>query len=63
MAIYEYKCKNKKCKEFNKEKTIDIPMKEYSQDKIPVCDECKEKCFRVFSLAGHQTFFQGYNGN
>jgi hypothetical protein len=63
MALYEYKCKNEKCEEFEKPHIIEIAMKEYSIDKIPNCEKCGEKCVRIFSLSGHQTFFQGYNGN
>jgi len=62
MATYQYKCVNEECEECEKEKTFQIPMIEYSEDKLPVCEKCKNKTKRIFSIAGHQTFSDGYKG-
>ncbi len=60
MAIYKYECINEKCKNFKKEVEIDKPMSESSREEF--CEECKEKLNRIFTLAGHQTFGDGYKG-
>lgn len=57
--IYHYKCTNEKCNEFNKEKELDMPMKDYSEDKLPNC-ECGERTSRVFGSFGLKTFGDGY---
>ena len=62
MAWYEYKCVNENCEDFEVSKTVSIPMKEYSEDKLPLCEKCGEKVRRVFGIAGHQTFGDGYKG-
>ena len=62
MAQYEYKCKNDKCKEYDIKKVIDIPITEYSSDKLPICERCGEKTQRVYGISGHQTFGDGYKG-
>ena len=60
MAIYEYKCINKGCEEFNIPKEINIPIKEYSEEKLPVCKICGEKTSRSYTPNGHQTFGDSY---
>lgn len=56
MATYAYKCTNEKCKENGKEKEVNIPIKEYSEAKLPLCESCKEKTSRYYTPNGHQTF-------
>lgn len=56
MATYTYKCTNKNCKENEKEKEVNIPIKEYSEDKLPLCECCDEKTTRHYTPNGHQTF-------
>lgn len=58
MAIYEYKCDNEDCSEFNKSVSISKPMVESSREEH--CEKCKEELKRVFSLSGHATFGDGY---
>lgn len=62
MALYEYKCTNEECEDFNKVKDVKIPMSEYSEDKLPLCDKCNSKTSREYSAVGHQTFSDGYKG-
>ena len=62
MATYEYKCRNENCKEYDIAKTIDIPIKEYNEDKLPICERCGEKTKRVFSFGGAQNFDGKYRG-
>lgn len=54
---YEFSCE--KCKIIVEK---DIPIKEYSEDKFPICEKCKEKMKRNYSILGHQTFGDGYKG-
>ena len=60
MAFYEYKCINKDCKDFDAIKIASIPMSEYSEDKLPECDECHSKTVRNYTANAHQLF--GDNG-
>lgn len=60
MAIYEYKCVNKDCEEYSIPKEANIPIKEYSEDKLPICENCKEKTSRSYTPNGHQTFGDSY---
>lgn len=62
MATYQYKCVNEECKEYQKAKSVNMPMAEYSEDKLPKCEKCGNATGRIFSLAGHQTFGDGYKG-
>jgi predicted nucleic acid-binding Zn ribbon protein len=56
---YEYQCKNEKCK--NKEiKTVSMSIKDYSEDKLPLCETCQEKTKRIYSSVGISTFGDGY---
>ena len=63
MAYYEYRCKNENCEKYEVVETIEIPMSEYSADKLPKCEMCGEQTYKVFSLGGHGTFHQGWNNN
>jgi predicted nucleic acid-binding Zn ribbon protein len=56
MATYEYKCTNIECSEKEVLKEVNIPIKEYSDDKLPLCEKCKEKTSRNYTPNGHQTF-------
>lgn len=56
MATYEYKCTNEKCEDYNIEKDVNIPITEYSEDKLPPCEKCKRKTHRNYTPNGHQTF-------
>jgi hypothetical protein len=60
MATYEYKCTNKKCIEKEVLKEVNIPISEYSEDKLPLCEKCKEKTSRNYTPNGHQTFGDFY---
>lgn len=60
MAIYEYKCVNDKCEEYDKVKESSIPIKEYSEDKLPICSSCENKTARNYTPNGHQTFGDSY---
>ncbi len=62
MAFYEYKCTNEKCIEKDNIKVISIPMSEYSEDKLPICENCKQKTVRNYTANAHQTFSDGYKG-
>lgn len=62
MATYNYKCGNEKCEDHEKVKSVSMPMMEYSEDKLPKCEKCGEKPIRIFGIAGHQTFGDGYKG-
>ncbi len=56
MAMYEYKCTNENCAEKDVLKDTSIPISEYSEDKLPVCEKCGEKTSRNYTPNGHQTF-------
>ncbi len=60
MAIYEYRCTNKECEGFFTPKEVNIPIKEYSEDKLPRCEFCNEKTSRNYTPNGHQTFGDNY---
>ena len=62
MAFYEYKCINENCNKRDIIETISIPMNEYSEEKLPVCEECKQKTVRNYTAFAHQTFGDGYKG-
>ena len=62
MAIYEYKCTNEKCSEKEVLKDVNISISEYSEDKLPLCEACKEKTSRNYTPNGHQSFGDGYKG-
>lgn len=62
MAIYEYKCTNSECSEKDILKEVKIPIAEYSEDKLPLCEKCKEKTSRNYTPNGHQSFGDGYKG-
>lgn len=57
---YEYTCKNQSCS--NKEKVLQVEIKisEYSEEKLPICEVCKEKTKRVYTSVGIGTFGDGY---
>lgn len=60
MAIYEYKCTNEKCSQFEIKKEVKIPIAEYCEEKLPLCEECKQKTSRNYTPNGHQTFGDYY---
>jgi len=62
MATYEYKCIKAECKEFNNIKTINIPINEYNENKLPRCKTCGKPTVRNYTVFGHQTFGDGYKG-
>lgn len=62
MATYEYKCTNIECIEKEVLKEVNIPISEYSEDKLPLCEKCKEKTSRNYTPNGHQSFSDGYKG-
>ena len=62
LATYEYKCTNEECEDFNVLKDVKIPMSEYSEDKLPLCEKCNLKTSREYSAVGCQTFGDGYRG-
>lgn len=59
MATYQYKCTNEVCKEYEKVKDVQMPMSEYSEDKLPKCPECGEPTNRVFTTTPVRSF-EGY---
>lgn len=62
MALYSYNCKNENCEELNVEKTANIPMAEYNEERLPKCEKCGNPTYRIYNLGGHQTFSDGYKG-
>lgn len=60
MATYEYKCTNINCEEYEVPKDVNIPIKEYAEDKLPLCDKCNDKTSRNYTPNGHQTFGDFY---
>lgn len=56
MATYEYKCVNETCTEKEVLKEVNIPISDYSEDKLPLCTSCGEKTVRNYTPNGHQTF-------
>lgn len=56
MAIYDFKCTNEKCDKKDEIISESIPIKEYSEDKFPICESCGEKTERVYSGFAFQTF-------
>ena len=60
MATYEYKCTNTECSEKDALKEVNIPISEYSEDKLPLCEKCGEKTSRNYTPNGHQTFGDYY---
>lgn len=62
LATYEYKCTNSECEDFNVLKEVKIPISEYSEDKLPLCEKCNSKTSREYTAVGHQTFGDGYRG-
>lgn len=62
MAQYEYSCKNEECENYMEVKSINIPMSEYSEEKLPVCQSCNGKVTRVYNAPGCKTFSDGYKG-
>ena len=56
--FYAYQCKNEECEEFEKEFTVSKPMSEVSNPEF--CKKCEKEVSRVYGLAGHQTFGDGY---
>lgn len=60
LATYEYKCTNEECEDFNVLKDVKIPMSEYSEDKLPICEKCNSKTSREYTAVGCQTFGDGY---
>ena len=57
---YQYKCKNEKCEDFDKEVTITKPIAESGKEEY--CEKCGEEMTRIFGISGHQTFGDGYKG-
>jgi len=49
MPFYEYKCVNKKCEAFNKEKLYEMSVKEYEDTLAIYCDVCGEPMSRSYS--------------
>lgn len=63
MAVYEYACDNEKCKEFDKIKECSIGIKEYSEEKLPKCEECGKPTKRKYNANfGAQNFDGTYRG-
>lgn len=62
LATYEYQCTNEECEDFSIKKEVKIPMSEYSEEKLPLCEKCSGKTSRTYSAVGHQTFGDGYKG-
>ena len=60
MAGYIYECRTEECSEFKKEKEVWMSISEYSEEKLPKCEVCGNKTFRVYTPLGHQTFGDGY---
>jgi predicted nucleic acid-binding Zn ribbon protein len=56
MATYAYECRNENCKEQRKEKTTEMSMNDYSEDKLPMCSECGILTNRVFTPTGVRQF-------
>ena len=56
VATYEYKCTNNECEEKNILKEVSISISDYSEDKLPLCEKCREKTSRNYTPNGHQTF-------
>ena len=54
MAFYEYKCINENCSKKDIVETVSIPMNEYSEEKLLVCEECKQKTVRNYTTFAHQ---------
>lgn len=50
--IYEFKCKNTECEDYNKVKEYSISIKDY---KIPNCEKCNIEMVRVYSSFGAKT--------
>jgi hypothetical protein len=51
---------NNSCEEFDKVRSFDMSIKEYSSDKLPICENCKQQTNRHYTSFGHQTFGDGY---
>lgn len=58
--LYEYKCTNEKCENYDKVIDIYKPMKDSSREEH--CEKCEKLLERVYGVAGHQTFGDGYKG-
>ena len=56
--IYDFKCVNLKCKERNKIKEKEVPMKDAGCTQY--CEVCKEPLQKIYSVQGHGTFSDGY---
>ena len=52
MARYECKCENEKCEKYEEVIIANIPMTEYSEDKLPVCEACGQPTKRIYSSGG-----------
>lgn len=62
MALYDYKCNNVNCEKYETIKTVSIPMTEYNDKKLPLCDKCNCKTIRSYNAVSHQTFSDGFKG-
>lgn len=60
MATYEYKCSNEECTEKDVLKEVKIPISEYSEEKLPLCEKCNSRTTRNYTPNGHQSFGDGY---
>ena len=60
MATYEYKCTNQECSENEVLKDVNIPINDYSEDKLPLCEKCNKTTSRNYTPNGHQTFGDYY---
>lgn len=58
--FYAYKCENEKCVAKDKEVSINKPISECGREEL--CKECNEPMNRIYNIAGHQTFGDGYKG-
>lgn len=58
--MYEYRCNNQACKNYGVIKNINMSISEYSEDKLPICEECTEKTIRHYSSFGLKTAGDNY---
>ena len=56
MASYDFKCTTENCSKKEVVITEIIAIKEYSEDKFPICEECGKKTERVYGAFAFRTF-------